>query len=313
MTEKILVTGPFGQIGSELVPELQERHGKENVVALGHRHIPDDYEGVLETGDVRNREEMEEIIEKHDITQVYHLASLLSAIGEKKPNLAWDVNMEGLKVFLDLTVEHDMRMFWASSIAVFGPTSPQQNTPQRTILEPVTMYGVTKVSGELLCQYYHEKSGLDVRSLRYPGLISWKEEPGGGTTDYSVEMFYKAVQGEDYGCFVEEDTKLPLMYMEDAIRGTLMLMGADEEDISVWTSYNHGALSSTPKDLEEEIKKYYPDFEVSYEPDERQKTADSWPDTVDDTPAREDWDWDHKYGLEKMTETMIENLKKKLE
>ena len=313
MTEKILVTGPFGQIGSELVPELQERHGKENVVALGHRHIPDDYEGVLETGDVRNKEEMEEIIEKHDITQVYHLASLLSAIGEKKPNLAWDVNMEGLKVFLDLAVEHDMRMFWASSIAVFGPTSPQHNTPQRTILEPVTMYGVTKVSGELLCQYYHEKYGLDVRSLRYPGLISWKEEPGGGTTDYSVEMFYKAVQGEDYTCFVTEDTKLPLMYMEDAIRGTLMLMDADEEDISVWTSYNHGALSFTAKDLEEEIKKYYPDFEVSYEPDERQKTADSWPDTVDDSPAREDWDWDHKYGLEKMTETMIENLKKKLE
>jgi len=313
MTEKILVTGPFGQIGSELVPELQERHGKENVVALGHRHIPDDYEGVLETGDVRNKEEMEEIIEKHDITQVYHLASLLSAIGEKKPNLAWDVNMEGLKVFLDLAVEHDMRMFWASSIAVFGPTSPQHNTPQRTILEPVTMYGVTKVSGELLCQYYHEKYGLDVRSLRYPGLISWKEEPGGGTTDYSVEMFYKAVQGEDYKCFVTKDTKLPLMYMEDAIRGTLMLMDADEEDISVWTSYNHGALSFTAKDLEEEIKKYYPDFEVSYEPDERQKTADSWPDTVDDSPAREDWDWDHKYGLEKMTETMIENLKKKLE
>ncbi|MFW6375913.1 MAG: NAD-dependent epimerase/dehydratase family protein [Thermoplasmatota archaeon] len=313
MTEKILVTGPFGQIGSELVPELQERHGKENVVALGHRHIPDDYEGVLETGDVRNKEEMEEIIEKHDITQVYHLASLLSAIGEKKPNLAWDVNMEGLKVFLDLAVEHDMRMFWASSIAVFGPTSPQHNTPQRTILEPVTMYGVTKVSGELLCQYYHEKYGLDVRSLRYPGLISWKEEPGGGTTDYSVEMFYKAVQGENYECFVTEDTKLPLMYMEDAIRGTLMLMDADEEDISVWTSYNHGALSFTAKDLEEEIKKYYPDFEVSYKPDERQKTADSWPDTVDDTPAREDWNWDHKYDLEKMTETMIENLKKKLE
>ncbi|MFW6176616.1 MAG: NAD-dependent epimerase/dehydratase family protein [Thermoplasmatota archaeon] len=313
MTEKILVTGPFGQIGSELVPELQERHGKENVVALGHRHIPDDYEGVLETGDVRNKEEMEEIIEKHDITQVYHLASLLSAIGEKKPNLAWDVNMEGLKAFLDLAVEHDMRMFWASSIAVFGPTSPQHNTPQRTILEPVTMYGVTKVSGELLCQYYHEKYGLDVRSLRYPGLISWKEEPGGGTTDYSVEMFYKAVQGEDYECFVTEDTKLPLMYMEDAIRGTLMLMDADEEDISVWTSYNHGALSFTAKDLEEEIKRYYPDFEVSYKPDERQKTADSWPDTVDDTPAREDWNWDHKYDLEKMTETMIENLKKKLE
>jgi len=202
MTEKILVTGPFGQIGSELVPELQKRYGKENVVALGHRHIPEDYEGVLEKGDVRNKEEMEEVIKKHEITQVYHLASLLSAVGEKRPHLAWDVNVNGLKTFLDLGVEHDLKMFWASSIAVFGPTSPLQDTPQHTILEPVTIYGVTKVTGELMCQYYHKKYGLDVRSLRYPGLISYKEEPGGGTTDYAVEIFYKAIEEGEYTCFV---------------------------------------------------------------------------------------------------------------
>ncbi len=312
MTEKILVTGPFGQIGSELVPELQNRYGKENVVALGHRHIPDDYQGLLETGDVRNREEMEKIIDKHEITQVYHLASILSAIGEKKPQLTWDVNVNGLKIFLDLAVEHEIKLFWASSIAVFGPTSPLDNTPQHTILEPVTMYGVTKVTGELMCQYYHEKYGVDVRSLRYPGLISYKEEPGGGTTDYAVEIFYKAIEDGEYTCFVKEDTLLPMMFMEDAIRGTLMLMDAPKEDITVRTSYNHAALSFNVKELAEEIKKYIPDFTVSYEPDERQDTADSWPDSIDDSKARDDWGWEHKYDLEKMTKVMIENLRKKL-
>ncbi len=312
MTEKILVTGPFGQIGSELVPELQKRYGKENVVALGHRHIPEDYEGVLEKGDVRNKEEMEEVIKKHEITQVYHLASLLSAVGEKRPHLAWDVNVNGLKTFLDLGVEHDLKMFWASSIAVFGPTSPLQDTPQHTILEPVTIYGVTKVTGELMCQYYHKKYGLDVRSLRYPGLISYKEEPGGGTTDYAVEIFYKAIEEGEYTCFVSADTKLPMMFMEDAIRGTLMVMDAPEEDITVWTSYNHTALSFTVEELEEEIKKHIPDFKVIYEPDERQETADSWPDSIDDSKAREDWGWDHRYDLKKMTEVMLENLRKKL-
>ncbi len=312
MTEKILVTGPFGQIGSELVPELQERYGKDNVVALGHRHIPEDYEGLLEKGDVRNKEEMEKVIKKHEITQVYHLASLLSAVGEKRPQLAWDVNVNGLKTFLDLGVEHDLKMFWASSIAVFGPTSPLEDTPQHTILEPVTIYGVTKVTGELMCQYYHKKYGLDVRSLRYPGLISYKEEPGGGTTDYAVEIFYKAIEEGEYTCFVKADTKLPMMFMEDAIRGTLMVMDAPEEDITVWTSYNHTALSFTVEELEEEIKKHIPDFKVIYEPDERQETADSWPDSIDDSKAREDWGWDHRYDLKKMTEVMLENLRKKL-
>lgn len=312
MEEKILVTGPFGQIGSELVPELQDKYGDENVVALGHRHIPDDYEGVLEQGEVQDEDFMSALFDRYDFTQVYHLASLLSAVGEKKPDLAWEVNMDGLKVTLDQAVEHDSKVFWASSIAVFGPTTPMDNTPQHTILEPITMYGVTKVSGELLCQYYHEKYGLDVRSLRYPGLLSWKEEPGGGTTDYAVEIFYKAIEEGEYTCFVREDTQLPMMYMKDAIRGTIMLMEADEEDIEIRTSYNHAALSFTPKELEEEIKKYIPELKVTYEPDERQKTADSWPNSIDDTKAREDWGWDQEYDLEKMTETMIKNLRRKL-
>ncbi|MFW6142059.1 MAG: NAD-dependent epimerase/dehydratase family protein [Candidatus Saliniplasma sp.] len=312
MTERVLVTGPFGQIGSELVPKLQDRYGKENVVALGHRHIPEWYDGVLEQGDVREKEFMTELFEKYDFTQVYHLASLLSAVGEKRPHLAWTVNVKGLKVMLDLAKEWDLKLFWASSIAVFGPTSPQDNTPQHTILEPITMYGVTKVSGELLCQYYNEKYGLDVRSIRYPGLISWKEEPGGGTTDYAVEIFYKAIEEGEYTCFVKEDTKLPMMYMDDAIKGTLMLMDAEEEDIDIRTSYNHSALSFTAKELEVEIKKHIPDFEVRYEPDERQKTADSWPNSIDDSKAREDWGWDHEYDLEKMTEDMLENLREKL-
>ncbi len=312
MDKKILVTGPFGQIGSELVPKLQERYGKENVVALGHRHIPDDYEGVLEQGGVEDKEFMEGLWKEYDFDEVYHLASLLSATGEKRPDLAWKVNMGGLKNVLDLSRDHDSRVFWASSIAVFGPTTPLNDTPQHTILEPVTMYGVTKVSGELLCQYYHEKYDLDVRSLRYPGLISWKEKPGGGTTDYAVEMFYKAIRGEKYTCFVREDTELPMMYMDDAVRGTLELMEADNESITVRTSYNHSALNFKAGELVNEIKKHYPDFKVEYEPDERQKNADSWPDSVDDSKAREDWDWEHKYGLKKMVEVMLKNLENKL-
>lgn len=310
--EKVLITGPFGQIGSELVPELQDIHGEEKVVALGHNHIPEDYVGPLEKGDVRNKEFLSSLWKKNNFKEVYHLASLLSAVGEKKPNLAWSVNINGLKNILDLSKKHGTKLYWPSSIAAFGPTSPQEKTPQHTVLEPTTMYGVTKVSGELLCQYYYNKYGLDVRSLRYPGLISWKEKPGGGTTDYAVEMFYKAIKGEKYSCFVREDTKLPMMYMEDAVRGTIELMQANEEDIEIRTSYNHSALSFTAKELEEEIKKHYPDFEVEYKPDERQETADSWPNSVNDSKAREDWKWKHKYNLEKMTEEMLNKLGEKL-
>jgi len=312
MKEKILVTGPFGQIGSDLIPELQKNFGKENVIALGHRNIPEDYDGVLERGDVRSGEELGAVIKKHAVTQVYHLASLLSATGEEKPQLAWDVNLVGLKVLLDLAVENKLKVFWASSIAVFGPTTPRDNTPQHTILEPTTMYGVTKLAGEALCNYYFLKYGLDVRSLRYPGLISWKAEPGGGTTDYAVAIFYGALKEKRYTCFVREDTVLPMMYMDDAIKGTLMIMEAPKEKIKIRMSYNHAAISFSAKELENEIKKHIPGFTATYEPDHRQAIADSWPRVIDDSDARADWGWKHEYDLPKMTEVMLEKLKDKL-
>ena len=312
MTEKILVSGPFGQIGTDLVPELQKKNGKENVVALGHRNIPEDFNGVLEKGDVRNRNDIKNIIEKYGITQIYHLASLLSAVGEKKPQLAWDVNMNGLKIILDLAVENKIKLFWPSSIAVFGPTTPRDNTPQHTIIEPITMYGVTKLAGETLCQYYFLKYGLDVRSVRFPGIISYKKEPGGGTTDYAVEIFYAAIKENKYTCFVREDTVLPMMYMDDAIRAALMIMNAEKEEIKIRTSYNLAAISFSAKELEEEIKKHIPGLIVEYEPDERQKIADSWPRIIDDSKARKDWGWQHKFDLSKMTEIMLEKLKEKV-
>ncbi len=312
MSEKVLVTGPFGQIGTDLVPELQKRHGKENVILLGHRHIPENFDGVIERGDVRNREDLRSLIEKYNITQIFHLASLLSATGEKNPQLAWDVNMNGLKNILDLASENDIKVFWASSIAVFGSTTPRDNTPQRTILEPTTMYGVTKLAGEMLCQYYFLKYCLDVRSVRYPGLISYKAEPGGGTTDYAVDIFYGAIMENKYTCFVREDTVLPMMYMDDAIRATLMIMEAEKEKIKIRTSYNLAAISFSAKELEEEIKKQMVDFSVEYEPDERQKIADSWPRTIDDSEARSDWGWRHEFDLGKMTKIMLEKLREKL-
>jgi nucleoside-diphosphate-sugar epimerase len=312
MIEKILITGPFGQIGSDLVPELQNIHGKENVIALGHRNIPEDYNGILERGDIRNQEEMEEIIQRNGITQVYHLASLLSAVGEQKPHLAWDVNMNGVKVFLDLAVKYKFKLFWASSIAVFGPTTPRENTPQHTILEPTTMYGVTKLAGEMLCQYYHLKFGVDVRSLRYPGLISYKAEAGGGTTDYAVDIYYKALTDFCYTCFVKEDTVLPMMYMDDAIKATILIMKADPEEITVRTSYNLGAISFSVSELSNEILKHIPGFTTCYEPDFRQDIADTWPMSIDDSMARSDWGWQHEFDLDKMTIIMLEKLREKL-
>ena len=311
VTQKVLVTGPFGQIGSDLVPELQKLHGKDNVISLGHRYIPDDFDGIIEKADVRDEEALEAIISKHGITQIYHLASLLSAVGEDKPQLAWDINMNGLKVILDLCVKHDIKLFWASSIAVFGPTTPMDNTPQHTILEPTTMYGVTKLAGELLCQYYNIKYNLDVRSLRYPGLISWKAEPGGGTTDYAVDIYYKAVKGEKFVCFVNEQTSLPMMYMDDAVKGTIDLMEAPASDINIRTSYNHGAINFTVKELVEVVRKQVPELEVAYEPDHRQAIADSWPASVDHSVARKEWGWKHDFDLTKMTDVMLTELKKK--
>lgn len=312
MTERILVTGPFGQIGSDLVPELQKTYGKGNVIALGHRNIPEDFTGILERGDIRNHDEMEAIIKRNRITQVYHLASLLSAVGEQKPNLAWDVNMNGLKIFLDLAVDHTFKLFWASSIAVFGPTTPREDTPQHTILEPTTMYGVTKLAGEMLCQYHFLKYGVDVRSLRYPGLISYKAEAGGGTTDYAVDIYYKALTDNCYTCFVKEDTVLPMMYMDDAIKATIQIMEAKSDTMTIRTSYNLAAISFSVTELADEIRKHIPDFTCTCEPDFRQAIADSWPKSIDDSTARKDWGWKHEFGLERMTVVMLEKLKEKL-
>ncbi len=313
MIEKILVIGPFGQIGTELFPELQKLYGDDNVVALGHKNIPKDFSGIIEKGDIREKDILKTIITKYKITQIYHLASLLSAVGEKNPQLAWDVNMGGLKNILDLAVEFNLKLFWPSSIAVFGPTTPRENTPQHTSCEPTTMYGVTKFAGELLCQYYNLKYGLDVRSVRFPGLISYKAAPGGGTTDYAVAIFYGALTDQKYTCFVSEDTVLPMMYMDDAIKSIMMLMQADSEKIKIRTSYNLTAISFSVKELEQEIKKTIPLLKVEYQPDERQDIANSWPKIIDDSIARKDWGWEHKIDLAKMTKIMLENLKKKLD
>jgi len=312
--KKILVTGALGQIGSELIPKLREKYGKENVIAVGHHKEPSvefRNSGPFENADSRNKEELRALIEKYDIGIIYHLVGVLSAVGEKNPNLAWDVNMNGLKNILDLAVEYKIeKLFWPSSIAAFGPTTPLFETPQKTILEPTTMYGVTKVSGELLCQYYFVKYGLDVRSLRYPGIISWKTPPGGGTTDYAVAIYYEAIEKGSYDCFVKEDTILPMMYMDDAVRATIELMEAPKEKISVRTAYNLTAISFSAKELSENVSKYVENFKCTFSPDERQKIADSWPKTINDTKAREDWGWAHDFDLDKISIEMIKNLKK---
>lgn len=309
--EKILVTGPFGQIGSELVPVLQARHGKSNVICIGHRTVPAWYDGPLERGDVAEKRFIEEVVAKHGITTVYHLASILSATGEKDPQLTWKVNVEGLKHILDLAAERKLKLFWPSSIAVFGPTTPRDGTPQRTILEPSTMYGVTKLAGEALCSYYWRKYGVDVRSVRYPGLISWKAQPGGGTTDYAVAIFHGALKEKRYECFVSKGTVLPMMYMDDAIAGTLRLMDAPAERLTIRTSYNLAAISFSAEELAAEIAKRVPGFTVTYAPDERQRIADSWPKVIDDSVAREEWGWRHEFTLPRMVDAVLDNLAKR--
>jgi len=304
----VLVTGAFGQIGSELVPALQRKKGVAKVVALDHRHVPDDFHGTVELVEITDAVALERVAKKYKIDTIFHLVSLLSATGEQNPNLAWDVNMQGLKIILDLAVKYKMRVFWPSSIAAFGPTTPREHTPQQTILEPTTMYGVTKVAGELLCQYYFLKYKLDVRSVRYPGLISWKTHPGGGTTDYAVAMFHEALEHGSYDCFVKKDTVLPMMYMDDAIRGTLKLMDAPAKKIKIRTSYNMAAISFRADELVAEINKHIP-LKVSYHPDHRQKIADSWPRSIDDSQARRDWGWKPKFSLAAMTKEMFKNLK----
>jgi len=312
---KILVTGSTGQIGSELTPELRKKYGNENVIALVHKTKPTDElknSGTFEIADATDKEALKKIIKKHNINIIYHLASILSATGEKNPNLAWNVNVGSLKNVLDLAIELKInKIFWPSSIGVFGKTTPRE-TPQKTILEPTTMYGVTKLAGEALCHYYFCKYGLDVRSLRYPGLISHKVVPGGGTTDYAVDIFHYAIKKKKYEFFVREDTILPMMYMDDAIKAAIDLMESDKEKIKVRTSYNLAAMSFSAGKLAEEIKKHIPEFECTYKPDERQKIADSWPNVIDDSVARKDWGWKHEFDLKKMTIAMLENLKKNL-
>lgn len=313
---RILVTGATGQIGMSLVPELRRKHGNSNVIAIGHRKMPDETfinAGPFEIADATNKEALAGIISKYGIDTVYHLVSLLSATGEKNPDLAWSVNMGGLKIILDLAKEHGIkRIFWPSSIAAFGPTTPRDNTPQDTVLEPNTMYGVTKVAGELMCNYYHKKYGVDVRSLRYPGIISNNALPGGGTTDYAVEIFYEALKHQKYKCYLRDDSTLPMMYMSDAIKATIDLMEADPSKIRIRTSYNLAAVSFSPKEIASEIKKHIHQFECTYEPDFRQAIADSWPRSIDDSRARKDWGWKHTYDLAKMTKDMLEKLSARL-
>lgn len=315
MEKKIMITGAMGQIGSELIPALRKKFGNENVIAVGHRTQPSQEfknAGPFEVADAQDKEALRKIIEKYNINTIYHLVGILSAVGEAKPDLAWNVNMLGLKNILELSVEYKInRLFWPSSIAAFGPTTPLENTPQQTILEPTTIYGVTKVAGELLCQYYHIKYGLDVRSLRYPGVISWKTPPGGGTTDYAVAIYYDALEKQSYECFVGEDTVLPMMYMDDAVRATMELMEANPEKITVRTSYNLTALSFSAKELADNVKKYIENFKCTFKPDDRQKIADSWPSTIDDSQAKKDWGWKPKFDLDKISIEMIKNLKNK--
>jgi nucleoside-diphosphate-sugar epimerase len=310
--QHILVTGAFGLVGSDLVAELQKKHGSDNVIALGRQTIDSNFQGILEQGDVRDYAAMEALVKKYDVGTIYHLAGLLSVGGEKQPDLAWDVNVNGLKNILDLAKAYQIKVFWPSSIAAFGPTTPKQNVPQHTSLEPSTIYGVSKVTGELLCQYYFKRYGVDVRSLRYPGLNGYKAAPGDGTTEYAIHIFYGLIENNTYECFLKEDARLPMMYMDDAIKGTIALMEAPSEKISVRTSYNFAAISFTPAELVAEIKKIAPDFQVSYKPDARQQIAESWPQTIDDSRARQDWAWQEEFDLSKMTQALYEGVKAKL-
>lgn len=309
--DKILVIGACGQIGVELTLELRKIYGGANVVASDLRAENDLLKG---TGpyvslDVMNKEMLHVQVIRQNITQIYLLAAILSATGEKNPHLAWSLNMQSLINVLEIAKDENVRkVYWPSSIAVFGPTSPKIKCPQQTIIEPTTVYGISKYAGEFWCNYFNNRYDIDVRSLRYPGLISYKSEPGGGTTDYAVEIFHDAIEEHHYTCFLKEDTYLPMMYMPDAIRATIELMESGADKISVRTSYNISGMSFSPKEIGAEIKKHLPDFTISYEPDYRQQIAESWPQSIDDSVATGDWGWKPKYDLAAMTSDMIKNL-----
>jgi nucleoside-diphosphate-sugar epimerase len=313
--KKILVIGASGQIGSDLVLELRKRFGAENVIASD---IREPMKEVFEGGpfvilDALNKKDVETVVDKYKITEVYHLAAILSGNAEKNPAKAWEINMNSLFIILDIAKEKQLsKIFWPSSIAVFGPGTKKQNTPQNDFMDPNTVYGISKLAGERWCEYYFNKYGVDVRSLRYPGLISYKAEAGGGTTDYAVEIFYEAVKNNKYECFLSENTSLPMMYMEDAIDATISLMETEKEKIKIRSSYNLGGISFNPKQLSEEIKKHNHNFTITYKPDFRQAIADSWPQSIDDSVLFEHWGWKQKYNIATMTEEMYKEIKKKL-
>ncbi len=311
MAETILVLGSNGQIGTELVSALRQVHGTNQVIACDIKE-PLNASSPFELSDVLDKDGLLQLFKKYQPTQVYLLAALLSAIGEQKPKKAWELNMDGLLNVLDLCVDFKVkRVFWPSSIAVFGPHSPRENTPQYCVMDPNTVYGFSKLAGERWCEYYFQKYGLDVRSIRYPGLIGWKAAPGGGTTDYAVHIFHEALSKGSYACFLSAQTALPMMYMEDAIRATLELMDAQAEKITVRSSYNLGGISFTPEMLAAEIRKHIPEFTISYvDKDPRQAIADSWPKSIDDSFAQKDWSWKLKYDLAEMTSDIIKNIKK---
>jgi nucleoside-diphosphate-sugar epimerase len=313
--DKILVIGCAGQIGSELTMELRNIYGNANVIATDIRPAPADVteSGPFEILDVLDEKRLSEIICQYQVTQVYHLAAILSGNAEKKPLFSWEINMKSLMNVLALARELKLKkVFWPSSIAVFGPSTPRQNTPQNTIMDPNTVYGISKLAGERWIEYYFNKCGVDTRSLRYPGLISYKTEAGGGTTDYAVEIFYEAIRNKKYECFLGPDTALPMMFMPDAIKATIDLMEADASKLSLRSSYNVAGISFTPKQIAAEIKKHIPEFEISYKPDFRQAIADSWPASIDDTVAKRDWGLHDKYDLGSMTAEMLEEVGKKL-
>lgn len=312
MNPKILIIGACGQIGTELTQKLRKIYGTENVIASDIRKLNVDVvnSGPFEVINALDFNQIEHLVEVHQITDVYLMAALLSATAEKNPAFAWDLNMNSLFHVLNLAKAGKIKkIFWPSSIAVFGPTTPKENTPQYTIMEPSTVYGISKQSGERWCEYYHNLFGVDVRSIRYPGLISWSSPPGGGTTDYAVDIYHKALENQSYECFLSAETKMPMMYMDDAIAATIQIMQAPAEQIKIRSSYNLAAMSFTPTEIAAEIQKHIPDFTISYAPDFRQKIADSWPASIDDSRAREDWGWNHHFALENMTVDMLEHLK----
>ena len=312
MSKSILIIGACGQIGTELTFALREKFGNESIIASDIREGNETLmaSGPFEILDATDCDALEEVVAYYEITEVYLMAAMLSASAEKFPMRAWNLNMNSLFNVLDLAKEKKIsKIFWPSSIAVFGPNTPKENTPQNTIMEPSTVYGISKQSGERWCEYYHNKFDVDVRSIRYPGLISWKTLPGGGTTDYAVEIYHKAIAERAYRSFLDENSKLPMMFMDDAIRATLSIMESDSENIKIRSSYNLAAMSFTPKEIAESIQEHIPGFQISYEPDFRQAIADSWPSSIDDSNAQKDWNWQAEFDLEKTTTEMLSKLK----